>query len=241
MLDINPQDLLIDGISALFIISSIILGILIAKKSYNRYKKNKITQTLIFTYTALFLAIAMALLICEQVFLAILEMNEIGLFFGNIATIVSGIVVVFIDAFAFNFVFTKRYKSLTVISAIFMSLPVIFHVFDATKYVSEGEIVFTWNPLGTLIPITPLIMYSILVPLLIIPVLTFFYYSMKIRSQSTTRSNRAFFLGLGIGSISMAYIFELVGLPIIIVFFRSFFIIGGLFIYYAMFKIKEKE
>ncbi|MHA1269093.1 MAG: hypothetical protein ACTSPY_04840 [Candidatus Helarchaeota archaeon] len=235
----DPQELILDFISLIFILSSIILAFVISKKSYKAYKKSKNIQNKIFTLTALSLGIAMLLLILEQLFLTIILNEMLGILFGGIATIVSGVVVVSIDAFAFSMVFPKKYKVLSTISGVFMSIPITFHLVDPTKSVVEGEINFTWDPIGIGFPITPLIMYIIIVPLLIIPVLTFFYYAIKIRKQSVIKRNRAIVLGLGILSISMAYVLELVGLPVIIVFFRSLYLVGGILIYYAMFKIKE--
>ncbi|MHA1309361.1 MAG: hypothetical protein ACTSQO_00410 [Candidatus Helarchaeota archaeon] len=232
-------DLLLDLISLIFILSSIILSFIVGGKSYRVQQKNKNIQNKIFTVTAFSLGVAMILLTIEQLFLTLIKNDPLGLLFGGIATVVSGIVVVSIDAFAFSMAFSKKYKILTVISAILMSLPILFHLFDPTKGVIEGEIEFTWDPLYIGFPITPLIMYVILIPLLIIPVLVFWYYGSKIRSQSKFKSNRAILLGVGILFVSLAYIFELVGLPVIIVFFRSFYLIGGILIYYAMFKVKE--
>ncbi|MBD3230550.1 MAG: hypothetical protein GF329_20390 [Candidatus Lokiarchaeota archaeon] len=240
---LSPNELILDFISLIFILTSIILAIIIGIKSYKLYKKNKLNATKIFIWTSFSLAVAMILLTIEQLFLAVLgeEFNQLGLLFGGIATVVSGIVVVCIDAFSFNMVFTNKYKVLSIISAVFMSIPVGFHLFDQEKSVSPaGEIIFEWNPLGMPIPITPFVMYIVIIPLLLIPVLVFFYYAIKIRDQSIYKRNRSIVLGLGILFISLAYIFELVGLPVIVVFFRSFFVIGGTLIYYAMFKMKRE-
>ncbi|MHA1230836.1 MAG: hypothetical protein ACTSRP_11940 [Candidatus Helarchaeota archaeon] len=233
------NDLILDLITLGFLLPSIILGFIIGFKSYGTYKKNKNFQNEIFTIMAFSLSIAVILLISEQIFLTLVVNIQLGLFFGAVATITSGIVVVTTDAFAFSMVFTKKYKILTIISTIFMSMPVLLHIFDPTKTVEEGEIVFYWDPLQIGLPITPLVMFCVIIPLLIIPVLTFYYYSIKIRNKSKVRSKRALVLGTGILLISLAYIFELIGLPVIVVFLRSMFLMGGILIYYAMFKIKE--
>lgn len=241
MLDLDLVGLLPDLISAIFIIISIILAFIIGTKSYKTYKKNKSVQTKIFIWTSFSLGIAMILLTIEQLFLAVIHNDPLGLFFGGVATIVSGVVVVCIDAFSFSMVFTKKYKALSIISAILMSIPVLFHLFDPDKTVVDEEIYFTWDPFGIGYPLTPLVIQLIIIPLLIVPVLVFFYYAIKIRKTSTVRRNKAIVLALGILSISTAYTLELMGLPDIIKYLRSLFLVGGILIYIAMFKIKEQQ
>ncbi|MHA1752045.1 MAG: hypothetical protein ACTSYZ_06705 [Candidatus Helarchaeota archaeon] len=237
-------ELLMDIVSLGIILVAIIINLVISVKSYRSYKKNKVINTLIFTLTAIFIAFAMIFLVAEKLFLSDLLCNEfLGMqIFGSIAVVISGGAIVSIDAFAFNMVFTKKYKILTIFSALFVSVYLGFFLFDPTKHVSEGEISFSWDPLAIGFPITRLMVLIISFVLLTIPTLVFFYYSIKIRRKSTTRSTRSLTLGLGVMAFASAYIIELFGLdPLTTTIMRIFYIVGSILLYYGLFGIKEKS
>lgn len=242
MLDIPMEDLL----SLLVIIIAIVINLIVGLKSLSSYKSNRLTQTLLFALTAFFMAIAMGLLVIEKIFLStILHDGDMGMLFGMIAIILSGFAVVSIDGFAFNMVFSNKWKLLTSCSALITAIYLMIWVWDP-----ERTIVWSGTPESGEIAlglITSTVVYFTLVPLLIIPVLVFFYYALKVRSESPVSSRRSWVLGFGILIISIAYIFEIIGLEEIIqiqylpTFLRTFFILGALLLYWGLFKLRAKQ
>jgi len=242
MLDIPLEDLL----SLLVVIIAVIINLTVAIKSFKSYKANKLTQTVLFAMTALFMALAMIFLVGEKVFLSsILHDGYLGLIFGSVAIILSGFTVAAVDSFAFNMAWPNKYKLLTALSAI----PIIVYL---TLWLTDPSRIVLWSgtPESGEIEvgyITQMTVYFTMVPLLVIPVLVFFYYAIKVREKSPVSSKRSWVLGLGVMTISAAYIFEIIGaaalleiefLPTII---RIFFSIGALLMYWALFKLKAKQ
>lgn len=242
MIDLTPE-LLIDLISLLIVAVAIIINFITAIKSYRSYKRNKVTTTLIFAITAFFIAFAMIFLIVEKLLLSDLLYDEfLGMqVFGSIAVILSGGAIVSIDAFSFNMAISKWYKTLTILSMIGVGIYLGFFLFDPTKHVYEGEITFDNFP-GTGFPITRLVVLIVNITLLAIPTIVFFYYSLKIRSKSSTRAKKSAIMGLGVMSFATAYIIELFGIdPLWTTIFRLFYIAGGLLLYWGLFGIKESS
>ncbi len=212
---------------------AIIINIFVAYKSFKSYGDTKLTQTLLFGITATFIAIAMILLLGEKVFLSVIINPDLGLLFGGIAIVFSGCAVVSIDSFSFNMVFPKRFLIMTLLAALYMASYVIYWIFDEKAVIGE-EITF---PNG----ITPIIGYFVTIPLLIIPMLVFFYYAIKVHEESPVGSKRSTILGLGVLVFTIAYTIEIVGLdPIITTIARSFFIVASLLLYWGLFRIKAK-
>jgi hypothetical protein len=236
-----------DLASAAIILIAVLLNSIIGIKSLNSYRENKLTQTLLFSLTALFMAVAMTLLIVEKLFLSSAIPDEnLGMIFGAIAIIMSGFAVVCVDSFAFNMVFPKQFKVLTLIAAGIEAIYLGVWLTDAERHVEwslvngelTGEIVL--GQFATMLP------FLTLVPLLIIPVLVFFYYALKVREESPVSSKRSWVLGLGVLLISTGFILEIVGLDPeiyewVIVGARSLFIFGALLFYWGLFRIKAKE
>ncbi|MHA1230835.1 MAG: hypothetical protein ACTSRP_11945 [Candidatus Helarchaeota archaeon] len=242
MIDLTP-DLIYDLVSMIVVPIAIVISFINWIKAYRSYKRNKVTSTLLFSLFALFAALAMLFLIFEKLFLSDLMYNEfLGLqIFGSIAVIISGIALTTIDAFAYNMAFTNRYKILTALSAILAITYLSFFMGDPTKQVIEDEISFLWDPFGWGFPITWLIILITSIIMIAIPIIIFFYYSIKIKNKSAVRAKRAAFLGLGFLVFGIAYIIELLGLdPIITTPIRSLYILANLLLYYSIFRIKEK-
>ena len=226
-----------DLISAGVILIAVIINLIVGIKSYNSYRENKLTQTLLFALTAFFMAIAMLLLIAEKLFFTIGN-DDMAMLFGLIAITTSGFAVVCIDSFAFNMVFPKKFKVLTLLAALVEATYLIVWYTDPNRIPSGGEIVIS--------DYTTWLSYFTLVPLLIIPVLVFFYYAIKVRNEAPLSSKRSWILGLGILIISMGFIVEIAGLdPVafayVIVAARGLFIVGALLLYWGLFKLKSKE
>ncbi|MHA1131348.1 MAG: hypothetical protein ACTSQQ_11145 [Candidatus Helarchaeota archaeon] len=236
-----------DLISAVIILIAVLINSMIGIKSFKSYRENKLTQTLLFSLTAFFMAIAMTLLVVEKLFLSSTIPDEtLGMIFGSIAIIMSGFAVVCIDGFAFNMVFPKQFKFLTIIAAAVEVLYLGFWLGDPVRHVEwglvngelTGEIV-----LGNFTTILP---FFTLVPLLLIPVLVFFYYAIKVRDESPVSSKRSWILGFGVLLISTGFILEIIGLDPeiyewVIVGARSLFIFGALLLYWGLFRIRAKE
>jgi hypothetical protein len=192
------------------------------------------------------MAFAMTFLVGEKIFLSSLLHDDVmGLLLGSIAIVLSGSTVACVDSFAFNMAWPTKFKTLTAIAIIPILIYLGLWLFDPLRTVEwsgvpeSGEIVVG--------PLTTTAVYFTLVPLLIIPVLVFFYYAIKVRTQSPISSKRSTVLGLGVALISFAYIFEIIGLaalfevPFLPTFMRVFFSIGALLMYWALFKIKAKQ
>jgi len=235
---------LIDLISLLIILIAIIVNLINAIKSYKSYKKNKITSTLLFSLFAFFASFAMIVLIMEKLYLSELMYDEfLGMqVFGTIAVILSGIALVFINGFAYNIAFTKRYKLLTTLASILVIIYLGFFIFDFSKSVENHEISFSWDPLGIGFPITRLIIIINSIILISIPVMVFLYYAVKIRSKSKTRSNRSAIFSLAFALFGTAYVIELIGLdPLFTTCLRVLFIFANILLYISLFKLKEKS
>jgi hypothetical protein len=242
MLDIPLEDLL----SLIVVLIAVIINLIVFSKSYKAYKANKMTQTILFAFTAFFMAFAMIFLVGEKVFLSsILHDRDMGLLLGSIAIILSGFTVAAVDSFAFNMAWPTKFKTLTGICVI----PIIIYL---ALWLSDPERDVEWSPTtgsGEIVvgSITTNAVYFTLVPLLIMPVLVFFYYAIKVSEESPVSSKRSWVLGLGVMTISFAYIFEIIGLAAIIeieflpAIIRIFFSIGALLMYWALFKIKAKQ
>jgi hypothetical protein len=235
-----------DLISVFIILIAVIINLIVGIKSYKSYRENHLTQTLLFSITAFFMAFAMIFLIMEKAFLSsIMPDDLLGMLFGGIAITLSGVSVVAIDSFSFNMVFPKKYKILTIVALIVEVFYLAMWWSDPARAVSwsggTGEIV-----LGSLTEMLP---YFTLVPLLIIPILVFFYYAVKVRSESPVSSKRSAMLGTGVLVIAIGFTIEIVGLDptifpaavYIIVIGRSLFILGALLLYWGLFRIKAKE
>ncbi|MBD3229781.1 MAG: hypothetical protein GF329_16485 [Candidatus Lokiarchaeota archaeon] len=240
-----PENIIFDGISLLVIIIDIILTYIIAVKSYNMYKMKKSYQTKLFSIASYLTATAMIFLITEKIFFLLSDtpndlFANIGMWvISPIAISISGIAIMVIVAFASNMAFPKRYKTLTIIAAVFICIYIGFHIFDPYKYVGGDEIIFDpWPMIG--VSVTQWIIFGVLMPIIIFPVFLFFYYAIKIRSKSQIRFKRSVLMGLAGIFLALGYLFELVGLPpYISAITRSFFLVSGILFYWALFKLKE--
>ncbi|TFG04998.1 MAG: hypothetical protein EU536_03195 [Promethearchaeota archaeon] len=238
-----------DLVSVLFIFIAIVVSFIITKKSITSYRETENKQTLIFAFAALFVGLAMIFLIVEKVFAAIAYDEFLGILFGGIATVLSGAAVASIDAFSFKMVFPKKAKIMAALSIFIISIYLAFWIWDPTKIIIDpnvdpsigGEILFG-SLFGLPFQFTPTLSYFTLFPLLLLPVLVFFYYALKIRKQYPVSSKRAWGLGLGVLALSIAYIIELLGVdPLITAVVRILFPIASVVLYWALFKVKAKE
>ncbi|HUY01181.1 MAG TPA: hypothetical protein VMV49_16595 [Candidatus Deferrimicrobium sp.] len=235
-----------DLISVFIILIAVIINLIIGIKSYKSYRENHLTQTLLFAITAFFMAFAMIFLVVEKAFLSSLMPDEVlGMLFGGIAITLSGVAVVAIDAFSFNMVFPNKFKILTIFA-------ILVEVFYLAMWWSDPERAVSWSgstgeiTLGTFTTMLP---YFTLVPLLVIPILVFFYYAIKVRSESPISSKRSVMLGMGVLVIATGFTIEIVGLsPIlfpwavyVIVIGRAMFILGAILLYWGLFRVKAKE
>ena len=234
-------------LTLIIVLIAIIVNYIVGFKTYGSYKKSKVKNTLILAFTAIFMATAMVLLVLEQVFLMedLFDASMQVLFgkhiFGNLAVLFSGMAVIAIDAFAFNMAFHKKAKILSILVTFWASVYIILFFLDPFFNLSTGEISWDiWPTLGY--SPTQLAVFLTIIPMLFIPILVFIYYAIKIRKQSITRSKRSLFFALGVASFAFAYTFELIGIdPLISAFLRILYIVGGLSLYWALFKIKEES
>ncbi|MHA1264837.1 MAG: hypothetical protein ACTSRS_06330 [Candidatus Helarchaeota archaeon] len=224
-------------LGALFVIIAIFINLIVMVKSFKSYRENPLTQTLLFGTTTLFIALAMSFLIVEKMFLSQDLLNDavLGMLFGGIAIVLSGCAIVSIDSFSFNMVFPKKYKLLTLFAGLYMVLYLTFWISDPSRTVLNEEIVFPNS-------ITPWIGNFVVIPLLIIPILVFFYYAIKIRNESPISSKRAWILGLGVLIFMIGYTIEIIGIEneIITTTGRGLFIIASLLLYWGLFRIRAK-
>lgn len=243
MLDIPIQDL----ISVFFVIIAVTITLIISVKSYKSYRETKATLTFLIATAALFVTLAMLFLTLEKAFftdtLPIFSL-DLGMLFGAISIVISGISVLMFDLFAYEMAFPKKTAILGVLSAIPIIIYLAFWLWDPTRVHSPSppyEIDFG-NLFGLGFEFTPMLAYVILIPMFSIPIIILFYYAGKVRKESPLKSRRALGLGLGGSFLATAYIIEIIGIdPIITTVFRSFFIISGIFFYWALFKLKSKE
>jgi hypothetical protein len=226
-------------VGAVAVLIAIIINFVVTIKSFKSYSETKLTQTLLFGVTAMFIALAMTFLLMEKLFLTASLLNdpEMGLLFGAVAIVLSGCAVVSIDAFSFNMVFPKKFALLTSLAAVYMAIYLLVWLFDPTRTVFAEEIIF--GPFS----ITPVLGYAVVIPLLIIPQLVFFYYAIKIQSESPTSSKRAWTLGIGVLVFTVGYVIEIMGIEdeIIITIARTLFIVASLLLYWGLFRIRPKE
>jgi hypothetical protein len=231
-----------DLVSGLIIIIAIVLFLLIARKSYKSYKENREVLMLIICFAGIFIVLAMALLMGEQIFLMDEFKNEfLGVWvFGGTATTISGFAVVTFDLFAFKMVFPKKTVILTIIAAIATSIYVIFWWMNP-KWAPFTEIIFLPFP-GLGYPLVPILNYTILIPLFAVPIFVLLYHAIKARKESPIASKRSAILGLGGLALATAYTVELIGLEAWVTMgFRILFPVAALLFYIALFKIKRKE
>jgi hypothetical protein len=231
----NPLTL----ISGIFILIAIVITFIVGFKSFKSYRRKKASETLLISLTAFFLSLAMIFLVLVKVFAEIDPALSL-LFFVNIAVIVSGIAFLSLDAFSFKFAFPKRFKTLTILFSFLIILYVGFYIFSP-KYLLGDEVVFKpWSDLG-FAPMD-IIVYFTIIPILIVPILVFSYYFMRVRKTNPSRSKRALFIGLAGLLLAIAYIYELIGQDLLITtILRSFYVFAGLLLYWSLFKIKEPE
>jgi len=243
MLDIPIEDL----ISVFFVMIAVIITLTISVKSFRSYHATKATLTVLIALSSLFVAFAMTFLTLEKAFftdtLPIFNL-DLGMLFGAIAIVVSGVAVIMFDLFAYEMAFPKKMAILGVFSAIPIIIYLAFWLWDPTRTYSAlppYEIDFG-NLFGLGFEFTPMLAYLILIPMFSIPIIILFYYAGKVRKESALKSKRALGLGLGGLFLATAYIIEITGMdPIITTGFRSFFIFSGIFFYWALFKLKSKE
>ncbi|MDD1777275.1 MAG: hypothetical protein LUQ65_03830 [Candidatus Helarchaeota archaeon] len=191
-------------ISGIFILIAIVITFITGFKSFNSYRRTKIGETLLISMTAFFLSLAMIFLVLVKVFAEIDPALSL-VFFVNVAVIVSGIAFLSLDAFSFKFAFPKRFKILTLLFSLLVILYVGFYIFSP-KYLLGDEVVFSpWPDLGYA-PMDILVYFTI-IPLLIVPILVFSYYSIRVRKTAPFRSKRALFIGLAGLLLAIAYIY----------------------------------
>lgn len=226
-------------ISGIFILSAIVITAVTGFKSLTSYRDKKVTETLLIASTAFFLSFAMIFLVLVKVFAEIDPALSL-VFFVNLAVIVSGIAFLSLDAFSFKFAFPKHFKILTILFSFLVILYVGFYIFSP-KYLLGDEVVFyPWSELGYA-PMDVLVYFTI-IPLLVVPILVFSYYFIRVRKTNPTRSKRALFIGLAGLLLAIAYIYELIGQDLLITtILRSFYVFAGLLLYWSLFKIKEPE
>ncbi len=222
-------------LSTIFIFIAIGLNFYVSIKGLNTYKKSKSIGTFLFSISVLFVALGLLMLFTEKLILETTVLDLVGIMFGGIAIILSAGSVTTIDSFAFNMIFPDKYKIFTIIAACAMTVYCIFW-FVEPKAVIAAEITF---PTG----ITTLLGYVIILPLMLVPLVSFFYYASKTRSDKPARSKRATLLGLGLVFFLLAYIIETIGFDIAIIALtgRALFIPAIILYYWALFRIKVEN
>ncbi len=231
----NPATL----ISGILILIAIVITFIVGFKSFKSYRRKKVSETLLISISAFFLSFAMIFLVLVKVFVEIDPTLSL-VFFVNIAVLVSGIAFLSLDAFSFKFAFPKRFKILTILFSFLIILYVGFYIFSP-KYLLGDEILFyPWPELG-FAPMDILV-YCTIIPILIVPILVFSYYSLRVRKSNPSRSKRALFIGLAGLLLAIAYTYELIGQDLLITaILRSFYVFAGLLLYWSLFKIRESE
>ncbi|MHA1265904.1 MAG: hypothetical protein ACTSRS_11800 [Candidatus Helarchaeota archaeon] len=229
MIDI-PPDLLI---SVGFILIAILVSFLIGIKALQAYRVNKATQTLLIGLASLSIVFAMIFLTGEKAFLSLIHDSELGLLFGMIAVIISGIAVLFFDMFAYEMAFPDKTKVLSILTVI----PIIIYL---TSWIIEPKVVTEEITFPT--EFTPILQYFTLIPLFSIPIIILFYVTIKLRKEDILKSKRAALLAIGGLALALAYTVEIMGIdPIITTGFRVLFPIASILFYWALFILKAKE
>jgi len=241
------EELILNGLSLTFIFTTIIIVFMSGNNAYKSYKKKKMVQTKLIAIFSFLIDIAMILLIGEKISLTsfLPTYNEFAALyiFSPLAALFSALATITIDAFALNMVNPKKYKTYTCIISIFAAIYVGLYIFDFPhKMIIGDEVSFTpWYEFGIPIAVTYYVVIGILIPLMILPVILFFYYGIKIRDKYPVRSKRALLLGIGGILLAVAYLSELIISDLFInTIMRSLFLISVIIFYYALYKIKEQ-
>ena len=221
----------------IYLIAGVFL-ILLLIKLYGSYKDTKSQDILYFMIGLLLLAAS------NIVFMIRRPMYETfaNPFMGDLLTVIlqipSELGVLFIGIFTVRFTFPKRVKGIISIIAIIVAI----------KWIVESVIILGNSPHYYLVDYNivytldyALIRLGLLIPLYLIPVTVFFYYSVKIRSENKPKSNRALWLGSGMLCFAVPFL----SIPILVVtlghVFRllEIFVLAAAIIFYICFAMPK--
>jgi len=215
-----------------------VLALYVGGKAFNSYRQTKGTGTFFFALSVVTVAFAIIFLLFEQLLQIIIYPDPSLVFWrllmAQIAMVFSGIATVSIAIFAFNMAFDKAWKILAVIATVLMLVYEFFWYYGPITWVG-----FELVPSD----ITNILLFAIDLPLIIIPMLVFFYYAAKSRTESPSKSRMSIFMGLGLLCFVLATAIELVGFTDLIIPLvgRFLYIPAILFYYWGLFRVKGEK
>ncbi len=213
------------GVIELFIASgiSLVLGISIIK----RYQERPSRITLIFIIDFILIGMPLSFVAIDRLLLVLLKDTAPGLLFHNLAVYISLGVILLLDIFAFEMTYPTHVKKLTIIIFILLLVAgILLYYFPPAVRGVQREIFYDDMILYLALPF--------LVPPIFIPIIVFFYYSLKIREESLSKSNRTFVMGIAGLCVAIGYFFELMGIMgLLVIIVRLTFVIFTFLMYIA--------
>ncbi|MHA1293893.1 MAG: hypothetical protein ACTSR3_23020 [Candidatus Helarchaeota archaeon] len=197
----NPMEI----VGIVIIIAVLCLTIVIAHKLFYSYRDSSDIATLTWLLTFLFLSAAIFFLILEKVSFSTLGLADLGKLMALIAFSCVSVALVCINNFSFRMTYPEHNKVLTVfvsILAVIYNTILIIAILAGPPYsdIKKYELVYSFS--------IDLIVYPLLLSILLIPPITFFYFSSKIQEENRPNSKRALWMGIGILCFDIGYIAE---------------------------------
>ena len=209
-----------------FIITSIAL--------FNSWKRKKVRETLIFAIGFTCASIGLIGLTIEKFLFAYFLSYPLGEPLGRLSAIfaisMSIGAIICINAFALLMTYEEKIKKILPIITLMALIPVILlnvAIGTGIALVSGGELEY---PL-----LITIIMAALMLPVLINPAITFFYYAYRIRKSSRPHYLRSLLMGIALAIMAVTFIVELAGSDLIIaIIFRLGFFIFAILMYNSL-------
>ena len=220
------------GIIVMGVVGVFFIATAIALFHSNRKKPSK--PILIFAIDFIFAAAGIIGLTIEKIAFAYLYPLPIGDILGRmsamIAIIMSVGAVIMINYFTLLMTFERHVKWALPIISVIAIIPAVILDWAIASYVAtifEGELTY---------PIyVTIIMASMLIPAMIVPSITFFYYAFLIREHSLPHAKRGIIMGISVTVLTLTYIVELAGTSLILaLIFRTGFFISAFLMYISL-------
>ena len=242
-LPLSSEQWLAFTLSITFVLIAVVIGFIVGLKGLKSYRQTKGIATFFFALSVLGAALALLFVVLEKFCIIVFQTwppppmpdPTYAVIFGYVAQAFSILAIISICTFAFNMAAPKLWKIFAVIVVVFMA---IFGYFWFL-----GPVTVDWAATELAISeISQILVYAIDTPLLIIPMLVFFYYAVKVRAESPKKSHMSLFMGLGLICFNIGSIVEIVGFDIwIATIGRFLFIPAMLFYYWGLFRVKGEK
>lgn len=246
-LALGTNDLLTLLLTVIFLENFAVMAIYMGAKAFNSYRQTKATGTFFFAVSVIAVALAIIFLLLERLMIIFVIDLAIpppfnvplaeswALLMAEIAIVFSGIATVSIGIFAFNMAFSKRWKILAIIAAVLMVVYTFFWYYGPLAWTGTFEINTS--------DISDILLFAIDLPLIIIPMLVFFYYTIKARTESPRKSRMSLFMGLALLCFTVASAIEIIGFSDLFtpLLGRFLYIPAILFYYWGLFKVKGEK